>query len=160
MEHSEGPLYSAGLVLDYKINEPTVAQPDLPETSIFKRIWHGLGRVEALCQINHTSTARATRQPYYNEVRFVPKLKPEYHTDAIARILAREHINTNLKKMGFHTTFDASADKTRLPHMFVTVPLNSIHNIRKMRVFGPYILFDKEYVLNPIVLTGQNSRKR
>ena len=160
MEHSEGPLYSASLVLDYKINEQTVAQPALPEAHVFKRMWHGLGRLESLYQINHTSTARATRQVYYNEVRFVPKLKPEYHTDAVARILARDHINTNLRKMGFHTTFDASADKTNLPCVSVCVPLNSIHNIRKMRVFGPYILFDKEYVLNPIVLTGQNIRKR
>ncbi len=160
MEHSEGPAYSARLVLDYVINEAVVSQPNLPEVSFLKRIWHGIGRVEALYQINHTSMARATLQPYYNEVTFIPKLKPEYHNDAIARIVAREHVSNNLRKMGFHTTFDKYSDNTRYPNMMVRVPLNSTHNIRQMRVFGPYMMFDKEYMLNQAVLEPILVRKR
>ena len=160
MEMEDGPIYSARTVCDYNINENMVQQPDMPEPGLFKQLWYGIGRVEALYQINHTATARAVKQGTYNTVVFVPKITKEFKSDKHARILARDHVQQNLKRLGFSTEIDKYHDENGAPNINVYVPLNTMRNACRMRIFGPYMMFDKQYVLTPDALTSKIMRTR
>ena len=98
MEMEDGPLYSADTVCDETINENMVQQPDMPAVPWFKQLWYGLGRVEALYQINHIAIARTHQYTYSAEVVFEPKLKSELKHIADAHIMARARIEKYLKK--------------------------------------------------------------
>lgn len=160
MEIEDGPVYSCYLVCDYNINESAISQPDMPEPSFFKKIWYGFGRLEALYQINHTAIARAIRQGNYNDIVFSPKLKPEFVADAIARKFAREHVEKNLKRLGFLTFVNKSQDTGQCPDTNVHVPLNTVRNINRMRIFGPFMMFDKKFVLSSAALSQRKFKTK
>lgn len=160
MEMEDRPLYSADTVCDENINEDMVRQPDMPTVPFFKRLWYAFGRVEALYQINHIATARALQSPYSAEVVFEPKLKSDLMHVSEARIMARARVQKYLNTMGFETIVNTNCDVMPIPDTQVHVLLSNKKNMECMRVFGPYILFDRNHMLNPAVLNQNTKRQR
>ena len=160
MEMDDGVTYSANIVFDYKINTEQVEQPVLPEPSMLKQLWYGFGRLEALYQVNHTATARATNQGRYNEIVFTPNIIKELNNNPNARIVARNHVARNLKRLGFKTIVDNKNDHASQPDMRVHVPLNVLRNLCRMRIFGPYLLFEKPFVLTQAALSCKKSKTK
>ena len=159
MEMEDGPLYSADTVCDETINENMVQQPDMPAVPWFKQLWYGLGRVEALYQINHIAIARTHQYTYSAEVVFEPKLKSELKHIADAHIMARARIEKYLKKMGFETKVN-TIDDAKQPDSSVRIQLNNDKNLQRMRIFGPYIMFDRNYMLTDKALNPVLARQR
>ena len=160
MEIGDGPIYSARTVCDYNINEKNVLQPNMPEPTFLKSLWYGFGRVEALYQIIHTTTARAIKRDKSNEVVFRPKLKDEFCANKTACLVARDHVEQNLKRLGFKTKVYKAMDYASCPSTSVRVPLDNLHNICRMRIFGPYLLFEKPFVLTQAALSYKKSKTK
>lgn len=160
MEMEDGPIYSARTVCDYNINEKNVQQPDIPEPTFLKSLWYGFGRIEALYQIIHTANARAIKHGKTNEIVFRPKIKSDFSTDVHAQIVARNHVEQNLKRLGFKTRVNTDLDYSKTPSQTVHVPLDNLHNISRMRIFGPYMLFEKPFVLTQGALSYKKSKTK
>lgn len=161
MEIEDGPVFSVRTYCDYHINEDLVANPDIPEPPVFKRIWYGVGREDYLDELCHVSTAESHCGVFNQDIIFTPKIMPIFHTDSHARIVCRNHVNTNLKKLGFQTRVNAAGDKSRFPDMRVFVSLVNHRNSRLMRIYGPYLMFDKKHMLTPTIFNvARNHRQR
>ena len=160
MEFEDRPVYSCYGVCDYNINESIVQQPDIPEPSTLKQLWYGFGRLEALYQVNHTSIARAVNHGQYNEVVFSPKVISVFQNDTYACKFARDHVEQNLKRLGFQTLVNRCLDTGNYPDVCVRVPLNTKRNINLMRIFGPYMMFDKTKMLTSSALSQRKSKTK
>lgn len=160
MQGKENQTYSIYDIFDYNINESISQQPDMPTVPVFKQLWYGFGRVESLYQITHIALAHSVPSAGYNTVVFAPKLKAEHKENKGARFIAREIVSRYLHRMGFQTTVNENLDKTTMPDMNVSVPLNASDNLRRMRVFGPYMMFDKNHMLTQNALSPRVVRTR
>ena len=154
--------YSMDQFCDYTTDRFNTAQPDMPAPSFVKQLWYGIGRIESLYQINNTTVAELQNGAYGSpEVVFTPYLNLGwFRNDRDVRIFARNHAEKHLRILGFETIVNTATDKSRLPDISVVVPLNTKRNINRMRIFGPYMLFDKRKMLTSAVLSQMESKTK
>ena len=160
MEHMDGPAYSGRYVCEYATNKNTVSKPKLTPAPFFNRIWYKIGCDDALEQINNTTTIRAIRKLCGNDIVFIPNIKPEFYADSTARIVARDYVEDAVRKMGFIPTLNHAGDMSNFPDIRVRVSLKTPSNLRRIRVLGAYMMFDKQYMLTDAVLYKNTIRTR
>lgn len=151
MELEDLSIVSLYHTFDRKFNIKNMHQPPLPEAPLILAILYGLGHDDQLAELNKFAHAKVISRVHYNEVVFYPNIKPEYSARPDVRKFARETIWYLLRDMGFVLDNSYRAVGPQAP-ICIHVPLNIPGNLRRMRVFGPYMMFDKKYMLNRSIL--------
>ena len=159
MELEDLSITSLYHALDTEYNIKHAQQPTMPEPSLLKGLLYGVGRDDALQELNKFAHAKAVSHLHYNEIIFYPNIKPQYSARPDVRNFARDTVYYLLRDLGFVLDNSCGLGASQIP-ICVHIPLNVQKNVRLMRVFGPYMMFDKKYILTQSALLQKRSKMR
>lgn len=159
MEFEDLSIVSMYHAFDTDYNIKNMQQPSLSRPSALKVLLYGMGRAEPLNELNKYAHAKLVKRLHYNEVIFTPNIKPEYSARPDVRRFARDTVRYCLRDLGFipDNTCDVACGVVPI---CVHVPLNVPANVRRMGVFGPYMMFDKRYMLTTHALSKTTFKTR
>lgn len=159
MELEDLSIVSLHHSFDYDINFKTKTQPTMREPSWITKAIYGRNAEPVMKELSKIAHAQAISRLYYNEVVFIPNIKPEYSARPDVRKFAHDTVRDLLLDLGFKVA-ETNVQGAKIVPICVHVPLNNKNNIRRMRIFGPYFMFDKKYMLTNSVLSGKNTHYR
>ena len=159
MELEDLSIVSMYHALDTEYNIKNMQQPVMPAPSWLKGVFYGVGRDVALKELNKFAHAKVVSRVHYNEVIFVPNIKPQYSARPDVRKFSRDTVSYLLRDLGFILDNTCGLGKASVS-ICIHVPLNVPKNMRLMRIFGPYMMFDKRYMLTDAALSLKKTKMR
>ena len=159
MELEDLSIFSLYRAFDREYNLKNMQQPQMPAPSVVKGILYGIGRDQALQELIEIAHAKVVSRLYYNEVIFTPNIKPVYSARPDVRKFARDTVSDLLRDLGFVLDNSYGLSTSPVP-ICVHVSMNVPKNVRLMRVFGPYMMFDKRYMLTQTMFSPRRTKVR
>lgn len=159
MELEDLSIVSMYHALDTDYNIKNTKQSPMPKASSLQELVYGIGRADALAELNKLAHAKVVSHLHHNEVIFTPNIKPAYAARPDVRKFARDTVRYLLLDLGF-VVDNVCEERGGITPICTHVPLNVGKNKRRMRVFGPYMMFDARYMLSKPALLSAKTKKR